>query len=68
MVKGELFSARCVKHRAAEAQDSVLTADNLPEVFLAVAGWLSWAGLQHLTPSLKQNHSRHVLLSSAQCQ
>lgn len=62
MLKGELFSAHCVKNRAAESQDSVLTADNFPKIFLA---GIRMAVLGRLPASLKQNHPGHVLLNSA---
>lgn len=51
-----------VKNRAAESQDSVLTADNFPKIFLA---GIRMAVLGRLPASLKQNHPGHVLLNSA---
>lgn len=68
MVKGELFSARCVKNRAARAQDSVPTAGNLPKIFLAGGRMAVLGRLAARYPSPKQNQAGHVLLNSAWCQ
>lgn len=64
MVKGEMFSACCVKNRAAEAQDTVLTAGDVPKIFLAGSKMAVLGRLAACYP-IPEAKPTHVLLNSA---